>query len=92
MSPQSYRIVVDGSLGDRFADGFASMAQGQDGRNTVLHGDFVDEAHLHGLLDQIRGLGITITNFAATDNQEVPGADRLARSTRARDLDESEQQ
>ncbi len=73
MSPQSYRIVVDGRLNVRFAAAFDDMAQHQDGAVTVLSGDFVDQAHLHGLLDQIRGLGIQITSFAVTGNQEVAG-------------------
>ena len=73
MSKQSYRIVVDGRLRDRFAAAFDDMAQHQDGANSVLCGDLVDEAQLHGLLDQIRGLGIKITSFAITDNQEELG-------------------
>ena len=67
MSPQSYRIVVDGRLNVRFATAFDDMVQHQDGADTVLSGDFVDHAHLHGLIDQISGLGIKITSFALTD-------------------------
>mgnify|MGYP000504157015 CR=1 FL=1 len=52
-----------------FADGFDNMTQHQDGPNTVLLGDFIDQAHLHGLLDQIHGLGINITSFALTNNE-----------------------
>lgn len=71
MSSQSYRIVVDGRLNVRFAAAFDDMVQRQDGADTVLSGDFVDQAHLHGLLDQIRGLGIKITSFAVTGTGEV---------------------
>ena len=70
MSPQSYRIVVDGRLSGKFAAAFDGMAQLQEGPNTVLSGDFVDHAHLHGLIDQISGLGIKITSFALTDGAE----------------------
>lgn len=68
MSPQSYRIVVDGRLSVRFAAAFDDMDQYQDGADTVLSGDFVDQAHLHGLLGQISGLGIKITSFAVSDD------------------------
>lgn len=76
MASQSYRIVVAGRLSDRFADGFDNMTQHQDGPNTVLQGDLVDQAHLHGLLDQIRGLGIQVTSFATTDQQPKSTDDR----------------
>lgn len=69
MSPQSYRIVVDGRLGVRFSAAFDHMVQHQDGPNTVLSGDFVDQAHLRGLLDQISSLGITVTSFAITEKE-----------------------
>ncbi len=70
MTPQTYRIVVAGRLSDRFADGFDNMSQDQDGPNTILEGDLVDQAHLHGLLDQIRGLGIQVTSFATADKEQ----------------------
>ena len=47
MSAQSNRIVVDGRLSVRFAEDFNGMARDQDGPNTDLYGDFVDQAHLH---------------------------------------------
>ncbi len=75
MPPQSYRIVVDGRLRHRFAEGFDNMTQGQEHSNTVLSGDVVDQAALAGLLDRIRGLGITITSFAVVD--DPAGSDQV---------------
>lgn len=66
MAQQTYRIVVDGRLSDRFADGFENMTQHQVGPDTVLEGNLVDQAQLHGLLDRIRGLGINVISFATT--------------------------
>ena len=69
MAQETYRIVIDGRLSDHFADGFDNMAQHQDGADTILEGTLVDQAHLHGLLDQIRGLGIRITGFATVEEE-----------------------
>ena len=64
MTANHYRIV-DGRLSERFADGFDNMTQHQDGQNTGLEGNLADQAHLHGLLDQIR-LGIYVMSFETT--------------------------
>ena len=50
-------------LGDAFVDGFGDMTQTTRGSNTVLEGRYVDQSHLHGLLDRLRGLGIEILGF-----------------------------
>ena len=63
MEPGTYRIVVNGRLGDAFVDGFGDMTQTTRGSNTVLEGRYVDQSHLHGLLDRLRGLGIEILGF-----------------------------
>lgn len=86
MSPQSYHIVVVGRLRHRFADGFDNMTQHQDGSNTVLSAQLADQAALAGLLDQIRGLGITITSFALVDktmdSDQVTGHSKTDQPTR----------
>lgn len=58
--PQAYRIVVKGELSDRFTDAFEDMRLERCEGNTVLVGDIVDRAHLHGLIDQIEALGIEL--------------------------------
>lgn len=63
MKDRTYRIVVAGRLGQRFADGFDGMSQTHDGSNTVLEGRSADQAQLHGVLDQLRNLGIEIIGF-----------------------------
>ena len=59
---REFRIWVDGRLSDRFADGLVGVEQ-HDEAGTVLSGAFVDDAHLQGILDQLRGLGIGIRRF-----------------------------
>ncbi len=63
MERGTYRIVIRGRLGDAFVEGFDGMTQSTNGSNTVLTGRYVDQSHLHGLLDRLRGLSIEIVSF-----------------------------
>ena len=65
----TYRIVVHGRLSDAFAEGFDDMTQTSSGSNTVLEGLYVDQSHLHGLLDRLRGLGIEIVSFDTSSKE-----------------------
>lgn len=59
-----YEIVLDGHLSPRWAawfDGFA-IASEADG-TTVLRGDVVDQAALHGLLQRLRDIGIPLLSL-----------------------------
>jgi hypothetical protein len=60
-----YRIVLRGRLSDCFESAFEGMAlEGmalEPGPNqTVLVGDIRDQAHMYGLLDQLRDFGIEL--------------------------------
>ncbi len=60
MSAHRYRVVVDGELGPRYESAFDGMTlSAHDGR-TEITGPIVDPSHLHGLLDRIAGLGLTV--------------------------------
>jgi hypothetical protein len=55
-----YRITVRGHLGDHFASAFEGMRlEPREGR-TVLIGKITDQAHLHGVLDRLRDLGLEL--------------------------------
>jgi hypothetical protein len=55
-----YRITVRGRLGDHFAGAFDGLKlEPQDGR-TVLTGKITDQAHLHGVLERLRDLGLEL--------------------------------
>ena len=62
-TPTFYTIRVEGVLDDDGAEWFAGMAlsflAGGPGE-TVISGDFVDQAALHGLLNKIRDLGLRL--------------------------------
>jgi hypothetical protein len=55
-----YQIKVKGILGNRWSDWFESMTiKSRDGV-TIISGNVVDQAALHGLLVRIRDLGLTL--------------------------------
>ena len=66
-SPREFRIWVDGRLSEHFADGLTGVEQREEAGRTVLVGEYIDDAHLHGVLDQLRGLGIAVTRFEVVE-------------------------
>lgn len=64
--PAGYVIKVQGRLTRDFADWFigevhCTIETGQDGEAlTVLHGTVPDQAALHGLLTQLRDMGLAL--------------------------------
>jgi hypothetical protein len=59
-----YEIRVDGHLGAHWAAWFdgMSLAHDDDG-TTVIRGDVVDQAALHGLIQKLRDLGIALISL-----------------------------
>jgi hypothetical protein len=57
-----YRVVVCGRLGDQIADTFDHLEVESRPGETSLTGWFADQAQLHGLLDRLRDLGITLVS------------------------------
>jgi hypothetical protein len=61
-----YRIVVRGELSERSAaDYFEGMEIETGGGQTILTGEVIDDAHLHGILDRINSLGLTLVRLHA---------------------------
>ena len=60
-----YEIRLGGHLENRWADWFdgLSLTHQTDG-TTVLHGEVVDQAALHGLLQKVRDLGLPLVSVA----------------------------
>jgi hypothetical protein len=70
-----YEILIDGHIGARWEawfDGF-SITGGPDG-TTVLCGDVVDQAALHGLLQKLRDLGIPLRSLMPVDDPTTEGS------------------
>jgi hypothetical protein len=62
--PAIYRIRIQGQLDKQWADWFDDMkiTLEEDG-NTLLTGQVIDQAALHGLLKKIRDLGLTLISI-----------------------------
>lgn len=60
LTPARYRIVVRGTLSERFASAFDGMALEGGIGVTALVGEVRDQSQLHGLLDRIRDFGLEL--------------------------------
>ena len=71
MSAHRYRVVVDGELGPLYASAFDGMTlSAHDGR-TEITGTIIDSSHLHGLLERIAGLGLTVHSLTPLDTEDA---------------------
>ena len=64
----TYRLVVRGELGERFASAFEGMNLEPLGGTTVLTGRVTDQAHLMGLIDQVQDLGLELVSVEPVED------------------------
>ena len=70
--PPVYRIRIRGHLGPRWENWFGDVSiRLEDNGDTLLTGPVIDQAALHGLLRQIRDLGLPLISI----EQIEPGPD-----------------
>jgi len=65
--PASYRIKIKGSLGDQASNIFDGMVTSFENGFTSIQGDVVDQSALHGILNQIRNLGMQLVSLERID-------------------------
>jgi hypothetical protein len=65
-----YRFVVQGELGPRFESMFADLALECAHGRTTIEGPVEDQAQLHGMIDALEGLGVTLVSVAPVDDVE----------------------
>ena len=72
MSPPRYRIVIKGELGPRYVSAFDGMTLRAHDGETDITGPIIDQSHLHGLIERIARLGLTLhsLNPLETENAE----------------------
>ena len=71
MSAHRYTVVVEGELGPRYASAFDGMTiSAKDGR-TEITGPIIDSSHLHGLLERIAGLGLTVYSLNPLNSESA---------------------
>jgi hypothetical protein len=56
-------IKVEGHLDKMRNNWFEGMTISYAGKDTLLTGDIIDEAHLHGILNQIRDLNLKLLSI-----------------------------
>lgn len=59
-SPAFYQIRVNGILDQSWSDWFGSLTVTEQNGETLLEGQVIDQAALHGILAKINDLGLTI--------------------------------
>jgi hypothetical protein len=64
-----YRLILRGELGEPFGFLFEGMQLDRFAGTTVLTGDVIDQAHLHGLLERIRELGLELVSVTPSDEE-----------------------
>jgi hypothetical protein len=62
-----YQVVIRGRLGGHLASAFDQLEVDSRPGQTTLTGNFADQAQLHGLLDQLRDLGIHLISVNPAD-------------------------
>ena len=73
MPARRYEFRVAGRLSERAQGAFVDMAVHDAPAETVISGEVVDDAHLHGVLAQIQNLGLHVVSVL-----QVPSAPELS--------------
>jgi hypothetical protein len=71
-----YEIHIRGRVGPELAEVFEGLNAEVQPVETVLHGEIVDQAALHGVLDRVRALGLELTEVRRLPEDakvETPG-------------------
>jgi hypothetical protein len=71
MSTARYRLVIVGELGPRFAFAFDGMTVRAHDGETEIVGPIIDQSHLHGLLERIASLGLTLRSLAPCEPENT---------------------
>ncbi len=69
VKPTEYRIVVTGELGSRYAARFEPMQLAARDGETEIVGRVEDDAELHGILETISALGLSLVSVAPSRDQ-----------------------
>lgn len=77
-STRRYEIRIRGQVGDELASYVGNMTAEVLPAETVLRGEVVDQAALHGMLDQVQALGLELVELRLlpTEHGAERGAER----------------
>ncbi len=69
---ERYEIRVQGHIGQAWSRWFDDLTVEElDDGATILRGDLPDQAALHGLLNKVRDLGMTLLSLQRLDSDEA---------------------
>lgn len=60
--PPMYQIRIKGQLDSQWSDWFSGMTLSLDNGDTLMTGQVIDQAALHGLLKKVRDLGMPLVS------------------------------
>jgi hypothetical protein len=66
--PTVYQIRIKGHLDSQWTDWFAGLIITLENGDTLLTGQVVDQAALHGLLKKVRDLGMPLVSVCPLEN------------------------
>jgi len=73
MAARTYRLRVEGELSDIAGQAFEGMTLTRAAGTTLLVGRVRDQAELHGVLQRVSDLGLTLLNATVVDDgDEAP--------------------
>jgi hypothetical protein len=70
MAAREYRLTVDGELSDIAGQAFEGMTLTRGAGTTLIVGRLRDQAELHGVLQRVSDLGLTLLNATVVDEGE----------------------
>ena len=74
--PMVYQIRIKGHLGNQWTDWFGGLSITlEDNGDTLMTGNVVDQAALHGLLRQVRDLGMPLLSVSRVQTGEADAPD-----------------
>lgn len=69
-----YEIHIKGRVGRDLAEDFEGLCADVQPVETVLHGEIVDQAALHGILDRIQALGLELIEVRKLPEERAQSA------------------
>jgi len=74
--PARYEVEVDGVLDGRWSEWFEGLHIHSQGDQTILSGTLRDQSELHGVLDKVRDLGLSVITVRRMPPQDGAGEQR----------------
>lgn len=74
--PARYEVRVEGVLDGRWSEWFAGLQVSSEGGESILSGTLADQSALHGVLDHVCGLGLSVIAVRRLPPEEQGGEPR----------------